>query len=81
MHNKTYKSNYNLLPAELLSNRVIGFLGLKNTVLNLSLVNHEHETIVKNSKLYINSDLYISIEHNEGSKSKPVLFFIMKTSQ
>lgn len=74
MHNKTYTSNYNLLTSELLRNSIVEYLGLKNAILNLSLVNKEHRAVVQNSKLYINSDLYISISNNEGSKSKPVLF-------
>ena len=82
MHNKTYTSNYKLLPSELLRNSVVEYLGLKNAILNLSLVSKEHRTVVQNSKLHINSDLYISISHNQGSKqvlfcyngNKPVSF-------
>jgi hypothetical protein len=74
MQNQTYTSNYKLLPSELLRNSVVEYLGLKNAILNLSLVSKEHRTVVKNSKLHINSVLYISISHNEGSTSKPVLF-------
>lgn len=74
MQNQTYTSNYKLLPSELLENSVVRYLGLNDAILGLSLVSRKHRTIVENSKLHINNDLCISISHDEGSKSKPILF-------
>lgn len=68
-----YMANYNLLSDDLLAH-IVEYVGIKNSILILSLVNKKHHVIVASSKLHIDNNLYIRVSDNQEGKSKTVLY-------